>query len=838
MYRWGFFRSLSNQLYKVVVITNWRSKEIKQGEELQLLSSPFSIEMQSDESTIYKPYKCSTATVRFSQKVYDSSFNNSLGNNVLVKLLKEKPRRSNKKEDYESDKQNYITEWVGFAVPNSYNQSYSNETDDFELECQDALSTLQYVRYKRNFAQHNSIQHYLFSAIQQLEVFTDIYWPDSTKAIKTNVDDSSLGSFKKECSILEEVYIKELNWFDEDGVPKNQLEIIEQICQYLGLSCIPYKEAIYFIDYDQNRDTNLYQWYKLSNWMKQGGVLDATKPHYILKDQVSSNDCQLSVLGQYNKVSVTAKHYPISKAKNQKFEEMNLEPAKAYGVKGQYGASMQNISDGEDSLHVQHFKVGNKQIGNYNLFIRYNHFNKDDDFLFYSYKLDKDKKQSDEYKVNDDVLSKDTFYQYNVCTPCEFDSQETKDQNAEVRSVSLKKAFIYYTAFGNFPNNVEMFRADHAQKDWKQEEEKNKQVIFEHTIVKNFSTNRDNEQYVNVNFNYKAYWGAFAPCKELRKNNYLSLQYRLKFGDKYYNSKLNDWSEEPYTCTMSIDESGNIINELQTWKDQIKYGSNKGLLVSLPGFTTGSVVFELLRPYTGMNTTTKVGILPEAPLFESKWKEYTRYTQACNVFTEYEATLVNKGEFDDSETEYQNALDDNDFVEEMDKVENEVTTYDGKAPNYSSTYIFHESHGFVEYLQTIKIPALMAEATPEEYLVARLSNQYKNPQLKLEISLNAEIPPYKKVIYSWFADKEFIVDSYSFEVAEDQYNYSFIEKKPLDGITEVLTYSKVRNKKKNGDNIYHDESYQPKRYRTAIEYDYTLPSFRLTRSGTITMSIK
>ena len=75
-----------------------------------------------------------------------------MGNNVLVKLLKEKPRRSNKKEDYESDKQNYTTEWVGFAVPNSYNQSYSNETDDFELECQDALSTLQYVKYKRNFA--------------------------------------------------------------------------------------------------------------------------------------------------------------------------------------------------------------------------------------------------------------------------------------------------------------------------------------------------------------------------------------------------------------------------------------------------------------------------------------------------------------------------------------------------------------------------------------------------------------------------------------------------------------------------------------------------------------
>lgn len=838
MYRHGYFRSLSNQLYKVVVITNWRNKEIEQGEELQLLSSPFSIEVHSDETNIYKPYKCSTATVRFNQKEYDDSFNNSLGNNVLVKLLKEKPKRANKKEDYNSDSKNYTTEWVGFAVPNSYNQSYSNETDEFELECQDALSTLQYIKYKRNFALHNNVQNYLFNAIQQLEVYTSVYWPESMKAVKINTDDSSLGSFRKEGSILEDVYIKELNWFDEDGVPKNQLEVIEQICQYFGLRCVPYKDAIYFIDYDQSRDTSFYQWYKLSDWKRQGVLFDATQPHYILKEQVSSNDCQLSVLGQYNKVSVTAKHYPISKAKNQKFDEMELEPTKAYGEKGQYGPSMWNLSDGEDSLHVQHFKVGNKQIGNYNLFIRYNHFSKDDDFKFYSYALDKDKKLSEDYIENDEVLSKDTFYKYNVCTPCEFDSQEAKDWNAEVKSISLKKAFIYYTAFGNHQNGNTMFRNEHTQKDWKQEELKNKQVIFEHVIARNHSTNRDNEHYVNVNFNYKAYWGTYAPCKELRQNNYLKLQYRLKFGNLYYNDFLNAWSDEAYTCTLSIDESGNIISEHQTWKDQLKYGSNKGLLVPLPGFTTGSVVLELLRPYTGMNTATKIGVLPEAPLFESTWKEHTRYTAGCNIFTNYEASLVNRGELDDSETEYQNALNDNAFVEEMDKVENEITTYDGKAPNYSSPYIFHDSNHFVELLQNIRVPYLMAEASPEEYLVSRLSNQYSTPQLKLEISLNEVIDPITKVICSWFADKEFIVDSYSYEVAEEQYTYSFIEKKSLDNITEVLTYSKVRNNKKNGDNIYHDESYKPKVYKATIEYDYTLPTFKLTKSGTITMTIK
>lgn len=651
------------------------------------------------------------------------------------------------------------------------------------------------------------------------------------KAVKINTDDSSLGSFRKEGSILEEVYISEMNWFDEDGVPKNQLEIIEQICQYLGLSCIPYKDAIYFIDYDQSRDTSFYQWYKLSDWKRQGVLFDATQPHYILKDQISSNDCQLSVLGQYNKVSVTAKHYPISKAKNQKFDEMELEPTKAYGEKGQYGPSMWNLSDGEDSLHVQHFKVGSAQIGNYNLFIRYNHFNKDDDFKFYSYPYDRDNKQSEDYRLNDDTLEKNTFYQYNVCTPCEFDSQEAKDWNAEVKSISLKKAFVYYTAFGR-NSFVTMFRNNIKHPDWKEQEKVNTQVIFSHLIARNHNTNRDNEHFVNVNFNYKAYWGAFAPCKELKKNNYLYLQYRLKFGERYYNDELKEWVDTPYTCTMAIDESGNIVSTRKSWKDQVRYGDMKGLVIELPAFSSGNLIFELLRPYTGMNRELK------ADNHNTTWTEFIRYTPGCNIFTEYEASLVNRGELDDSETEYQNALYDNAFVEEMDKVENEITTYDGKAPNYSSPYIFHDSNHFVELLQSIRVPYLMAEASPEEYLVSRLSNQYSTPQLKLEISLNEVIDPITKVICSWFADKEFIVDSYSFEVAEEQYTYSFIEKKALDNITEVLTYTKVRNNKKNGDNIYHDESYKPKVYKATIEYDYTLPTFKLTKSGNITMTIK
>ena len=73
MYYWGFFRNLdfsndeNGQLYKVVIITDWRNNSQTVGEELVLNDSPFTVEY-SVEDDIYKPYKCSTATIGILQE--------------------------------------------------------------------------------------------------------------------------------------------------------------------------------------------------------------------------------------------------------------------------------------------------------------------------------------------------------------------------------------------------------------------------------------------------------------------------------------------------------------------------------------------------------------------------------------------------------------------------------------------------------------------------------------------------------------------------------------------------------------------------------------------------
>lgn len=39
-------------------------------------------------------------------------------------------------------------EWTGFVTPNLYDMGFVTDKEEIEIECQDALSTLQYFKYK------------------------------------------------------------------------------------------------------------------------------------------------------------------------------------------------------------------------------------------------------------------------------------------------------------------------------------------------------------------------------------------------------------------------------------------------------------------------------------------------------------------------------------------------------------------------------------------------------------------------------------------------------------------------------------------------------------------
>ena len=789
MYRYGYFRNLENELCKVIIITDYQHYHNNLGqqgqEEITLLSQPITIEYEGADD-VFAPYCCSTMTLRFLQESFQEELNNTLGNNVFVTLQKE-------------EKGKYKTIWQGFSTPQLYNQPFiSTVGDTFELECQDALSTLKYCYFeKQQTKKHLSIFDYVQLAFLQLgNLYTFVHFPSTPK------------------NVVKSTYIQQENWFDEDGKGKSYLEIISEICKYMNWTLVTEGDEVYFIDHH----TEEYEVYNLQSGMKFP-LVTLKKKHTLNKEDVSSNDCNISLLPSYNKVSLTAKHYPVEK-KIQKYEDMELEHCSGFGEKGQYGASMWNISSGEDSEHVQHFKVGNKQIGDYNTFIRYNHFNSYEDFTFYSHKKDiKGEVSEEQPTVNEAVCDKSFLYSHNVSAPIEYDVQDIKkgEWDAPVKSISLKKAFVFHTAFTN-RQNKELFLDTYVTKDdWKAINQTINQVVFSHRIARVTTNDNPHGNIVNVNFNFSCYWGAYMPCKKLQRNDYRVLLYRLRFADKYYNDLTNEWQDSPHNCIVLYEESGKLISTTNTdWKTSLRFEQREGINVVLPTNKTGEVIFEFLRPYTSMKTVFHME--KRNGLFEEKWEEKTRTTEGCNLITDYQATiygLSQKNNGDDSETVYENTLSDNRFIEEKESIELNVCTYDGKATSYSAPYFYSQERG-AEMVSNFDYGLYLA--TPEENLITRAINQYQSPQLKMEITLNKKIDFNSIITSSWFPDKKFIITSYTQDPQQMNYTYTFVELKDISTFQPIVKKDKNRNQKRNGDLIYHEDN-NPRHVRTTFNSD-------------------
>jgi hypothetical protein len=806
--KYGFFRDIKDTLYKVVIITDYQQYHSNlgqgQGEEITLLANPISIEYDSNSDDVFAPYRCSTMTVRFLQSQFDESLNNALGNNVFVTLQKEEGGR-------------YKTLWVGFSTPNAYNQAFINSVgDEFQLECQDALSTLKNCQYKRQETKHHlTIKDYIQLAFFQLG---SIY--------KTCIYPTTPNNFLDLC-------IPQENFFNEDNEAMSYLEILEEICKYLGFTLTTQGEDVLLLD----PHCEEYAQFNLQSGEIQT-VTFIRENETLNKEDISSDDCNISLLPSYNKVSLTAKHYPVEK-KIPKFEDMGLAPCSGYGVKKQYGASMFCDETGEDSLHVQLFKVFNQQIGAYNVFLRYNHFDPYEDFTFYSHPKDENREYTTKLPIaNETTLNKDFLFSHNVSAPCEYETQEIKKEEfgATPKSVSLKKAFIFQTAFGNSQNKELFLDLSKQKDDWSEINQTVNQVLFSHRIARVTTNDNPFGNIVNVSFQFSSYWGSYMPCKKLQKNDYKELLYRLRFADKYYNDKEKKWQDKPYNCSVQYDDGGNLIvpNSNTDWKTSLLFGEHKGINIPLPINQTGDIFFEFMRPFTAMRQVAKI---KKGALFDEKYYEKYRGTEGCNLITDYEATIYGLSyNTDDSETQYENVLSDNKFIEEKSDIELKVCTFeDGKATSYSSPYFYSQEKG-VQILRGLDYGLYFG--TPEDNIITRAINQYQTPQLKMEITLNRELSFISSITSSWFPDKNFIPTSYTFDPQQMNYTYTFLELKDISTFQPIVKKDKERKQKRNGDLVHHEDNGKPRAVRSSSDdYNMSKPTAFNLRNNHLIMTI-
>lgn len=143
---------------------------------------------------------------------------------------------------------------------------------------------------------------------------------------------------------MEVVNIKEQNYFDEDGVADNVFEVLENIFRYLSLTCVPFQDKLYIINYDAIRNGyyahDVWKWtddsytfiYKDGEFKNNQEKVELKDERTIYKEDFASSGTTLSMVGTYNNLKVKCDVYPYGDSIVDITDKDNTMKSKIYQV--------------------------------------------------------------------------------------------------------------------------------------------------------------------------------------------------------------------------------------------------------------------------------------------------------------------------------------------------------------------------------------------------------------------------------------------------------------------------------------------------------------------------
>lgn len=795
------FKDVNDQLYTVNIITNGDGSTTK---EFTLGGSPFTTEMDNSDKIIYKPCKYQSATIEMVSQDYNFDIYSSTAQGTKVQLLKGSE-----------------IVWAGFITPNLYDQGFNEFRETISLEAIDGLSTLQYYKYTpvgetKDIVSFISIINHLIS---QCHSYSYFYISDNIQ--KDNTTNSSIN---------ESLYISEQNFFDEkkenetdNDVAWTMQEVLEEICQYLGYTCIAEGDSVYFLDYDAIREgINTYYKYTVDN------IANPTKVTKVFHKMINENDhsengASLSLDKTYNKVKVKDNLYDFNLAIPDPFDDVD------------------NITSYNENYE-------NEWETGYTSMEKLYHYNPTTKFIEFwgtAYSPEKSPHQRDAYvvvqykknpkfkcyKYNDkleDVTAsyegglnyKDTQNFSGATLASMWVNHLTLDDDTEIKAkTDLNSPLLVTTTWadiraGNKYTSLECIaNALHLI-----------QPSYSDYIILSSQSDEHTTTYIN-NKNYQNY-PYFETTEYTDTNNlygspnaYLLLSgsycfsgiprnhkcmfpldnmdvdpkdgdnpikdlfipAKLQIGNLYWNGV--DWTKSEAFFNIEVDPANGNSNRLDNYMDRflnfrntVSWGSNithKGTLIKLPEvLVKGEPKLTIYKPY-GFNTKGK----------NDAYKPY------CAIIKDLKLEVVVDVADADSDTEYTNVIDTN-YASELDKIEFKINTYTGKKPTYSAV-AYKKGDDYV-YLDTVYNKALgehqvgteradgvnsqYGELNPEEQLIWKISHQYKEPSVKLDFNLRNDIKVYGLYSNTTLRDKYYIVDKIDTDYKQAQSAVTLIEK--------------------------------------------------------------
>ncbi|MGL4449786.1 MAG: hypothetical protein ACRCTZ_01175, partial [Sarcina sp.] len=278
------FRNLENELYKINIFSNAAVNSAAtelQAVDVMAASTPLRITYSKDD--IFSSMFTSTATLTVIGSDYMQSIFSATPTEHYVEILK-----------------NGRLYWQGYVTQNVYNQDFTNETFEFEIELVDSLAVLKSIPFKHN-SNELSFKDYIVNAIKAIpETTINRIYVHDVLAIN--------GETKKVMDVLS---VHTSNFKDEENKPNSQYEVLEAIAKYLNMTFYLKEDALYLYAPESN-GTDFYYYDIADNYDAANDIVIPFAQNINLNsDAYTGSDNTLSITESYNSISVTNSLYEV-----------------------------------------------------------------------------------------------------------------------------------------------------------------------------------------------------------------------------------------------------------------------------------------------------------------------------------------------------------------------------------------------------------------------------------------------------------------------------------------------------------------------------------------------
>lgn len=802
----GYFRQVkTDDLFTVKITTEGSTQQ----EEILLGGSPFVTEMDDSDKTIYTPAKYQTATIEIVSKGYKFDIYSPKAQGTKIELLKD----------------NQI-QWTGYATPNTYDQGFDSNLETIQIECIDALSTLQYIKFLPSNKNVDSFINIIQYLIGKCNEYKYIYVSDNT-TISSN-------------PIMNDLYISKNNFFDQNEEKDDKenawtcQDVLEEICKYLGLTVIADKDSVYFLDYDAIKNGN-NNYYKYSVGSTEGTKVEVKLSKTISAKDFSESGSTITLSNVYNTVKVSADCNTFDSVLPDPYKTAvnitsgtdsaltaSVDPINGgFGtcVKGKFGDNneenmwlfVDKISGNGESDTSNHQAVAVKYYNSpyYKLYKYSNdstHKDITDSVKTLSYTDTKSmygsaickmmvKKSDAPYQH---IFGNIYFYNGKLYTYNEFKALNLNDDT--IIDAWMDKNHISNISLSNFimmtnPSQYHISNEDITKYPYIETKLTNSSTLFggknAYLLISGsyYYHIWDNHPIHATETNLDLDEGRFA-----MDENDTKLICKLQWGNLYWNGSdwvtTNSTFELPYMeepnkhkrrADATICKDYSFVNNV-SWRIGT---SEQGYCVKCPTdyLLTDIPTLTIYKPYDPNMHSAKSG--------NNKGQHYPHRVVFLKDL-KMEAVIGNPTYSDklDDDTIYQRVVDES-YTKELSEIKLKINTWDNKKPNYSS--VAYKDGNNLKYLDTTKnivlndkeigterwdgTKSVDGKLRQEEHLIYRIVNQYSTPSIELSLNLRNDIEIYGLYKSSLDLDKDFIVDKVDRDYRYNSTNVKLIEKK-------------------------------------------------------------